>query len=383
MPFPRLRDVLRFFSKPRVTYAPLIEVRIAKDRLLRNLEVHQRAYPRLEFAPVLKSNAYGHGLIEVARVMETASVPFLVVDSFYEALKCRQHSVRTPILVIGYSTAEQWNQAKVRDCSFTIVSTDHLRAIASGLARPQKFHLKIDTGMCRQGILPGEINSAVHLIKQSPHISVEGACSHFSDADGADEMFTMKQIAAWNAAAAELKKEFPGIRYLHIAATPGLRWSRRVHANVCRLGMGLYGMNPLRGEKLPLAPALRMTAKISGVKTVPAGSKIGYGRTATASREMRLVTIPAGYFEGVDRRLSNKGAVKVRGKFLPIAGRVSMNITTADATSLPDVRLEEEAILISEDPADQNSIERIAGICGTIPYDIAVRIPPHLRRIMV
>ncbi len=366
--------------KPRLKYDPLIRVTVFKDRILYNLETYNKTYPKLQIAPVLKSNAYGHGMIEVAGILEKLDLPFFAVDSFHEAVLLRQNRIKTRILVIGYATIEQINARKIKNCSFTIVSIDQLKAIAENLSRPRKFHIKIDTGMCRQGITPELIEDAVALINKNPKIEIEGFCSHFSDAESDDDSFTLKQIQIWNTLVPELKKKYPRAKYWHISATAGLKFYDKIEANLFRLGAGLYGINESPSIRLPLAPALRLSSKISGIKKVPAGSEIGYSRTAIAQKEMLLATVPAGYFEGMDRRLSNIGKVKIRDRFCPIVGRVSMNITTVDVSPIPDLKIEEEAILISENEQDDNSVPNIANNTGAIKREILIHIPAHLRR---
>ena len=165
-----LKKIISQIKKPRIKYDPLIEVKISKDNLLHNLHQYQSSSLGLKFIPVLKSNAYGHGLVEVAGILDHEACDFLAVDSFYEALKLRQSKIRSNILVLGYTTLEQLNQGVVGGCSFVITSLDQLVYISNHLHYAQKFHLKIDTGMCRQGILPEQTDGAIQLIKKNSNI---------------------------------------------------------------------------------------------------------------------------------------------------------------------------------------------------------------------
>jgi len=226
---------------------------------------------------------------------------------------------------------------------------------------------------------------------------LEGICSHFSSADSTDKSYCEFQINNWNKSIKEFKNNFSTIEYFHLAATGGSYYcgknysanSDKVGAtfpkntNVIRLGLGLYGIDPSPNRKLNLKPALELRTIVSGIKTVQKDEYIGYGLTFRATQKMKVATIPAGYFEGIDRRLSNKGFYKIEGKFSPLVGRVSMNISEIDISKLSKVRMGDSIILISAKKNDLNSISNIAELCQTIPYEILVHIPQHLRRTVV
>lgn len=383
-------EFFRRLLAPRIDYQPLVEIRISRSALLNNFDAFKNRWSRrdpfgtsLFLAPVLKSNAYGHGLALTAKILAEKNPVFFVVDSFYEALVLRREGIKTNILIIGYSTLEQIQKSGLKNCAFTIIGLDTLRGLSRDLKKPIHFHLKIDTGMSRQGILAKEIPEAAALLRANPNIILDGLCSHLADSDNSVSGLNDEQIKRWNEAADFFKKEFSGIKYFHLAATPAAALAEKIQANVCRLGLGLYGFNPANAEKLSLRPALEMRAAISQVKEIPVGATVGYGATFTASRPTSLAIIPAGYNEGVDRRLSNKGFFKIGGRFCPIVGRVSMNITAVDATDAPDIKTGDEAIIFSARPDDKNSIVNVAKVCDTIPYEILVHLPGYLRRTIV
>lgn len=365
---------------PTVEYQPLIEVRVFKDNLLHNLNEYKKKYSNLQFAPVIKSNAYGHGIVEVAKILGSEPKLFFMVDSFFEVLMLRRAGIKFKILMLGYNRTEQLINPKLKDCVATIIGFSALEEVIKKLKRPTFFHLKIDTGMHRQGLWGEEVKRATSLIKTNPNFILEGLCSHLADADGENDSYTKKQITLWNETVELFKKNFITIKYFHLAATAGSYFSKDIQANVCRLGLGLYGFNVLPYEKLNLKPALEMTSVISSIKTIPAGEKIGYNITWQASRESKVATVPVGYNEGVDRRLSNKGFYKVNGKFCPIIGRVSMNISSIDITEADGVKVGDEVEIFSKNPEDKNSIENVAKICQTIPYEVLVHIPQYLKR---
>jgi alanine racemase len=430
-------SILTHFSRKRFPYEPLIRVEISRSRLMHNLNEFRKLAPKSidgkpSIAPVLKSNAYGHGLIEVARALEhEPNIPFYIVDSYFEAIALRAKGFSRPILVIGYTRPETIRDSNLHDVSFTVTSLDTLRAIAlhkmdhwqsnSGRIgfrsynlrfRPKivRIHIKIDTGMRRQGILPNEIDEAIDLLQRDGAgkrpVVLEGITSHLCDADNDDETFSEAQIRIWNAAVKRFSGEFKTLKHIHLSATDGHRLTPDIDATVSRLGIGLYGLsdNHALTRRLDLLPVLEMKTIITGVKRIKEGETVGYGNTYEAPCDMMIATMPVGYYEGVDRRLSrsntalgarhaaSSGDADDTGGFVlvgtkripcPIIGRVSMNITIIDITHLPDTQIGEEAVVISGTTRDPNSIVNIAKACGTIPYEIAVHIPAQLKRIVV
>ncbi len=372
---------LRRMYGSMVRHHPLVEVRIFREHILHNLHEYQIAAPHSAIAPVLKSNAYGHGLFEVARILEKENVPFIVVDALFEARIIRGEGIRMPLLVIGYTPDENVTSLP-RDTAIAVGTLSQLKTLAAS-GRRVTIHLKVDTGMHRQGIMLAEVDEAMDVLARSPNLSLQGLCSHFADADSDDSSFTEKQIAAWNNCARRFKDTFPTLQYTHIAATAGIRYGTAIDANVGRLGKGLYGVNPYPKWDRDLKPALEMKAVISALRTLPKGERIGYNGTYATEKECRIATVPVGYYEGVDRRLSSKGFFLVRGIPCPIVGRVSMNISSIDVSAVPDARVGEEVIVVSANRSAPNSVESIAELCDTITYDIVVRIPAHLSRVVV
>lgn len=374
-----MRNLFRFLRDKRFAYEPLVEVRISKDALLYNLTVFASKVPQWGIAPVLKANAYGHGLVDVARVLEDKpEISFFVVDSYYEALVLRNEGLRTPILVIGYTLTNNILESTLVDVAFTVGSITQLRELVEKKVH-QALHLKIDTGMHRQGIALSDVPIALDLVLKNRSMRIEGVCSHFADADGVDEMFTREQIRRWNEFTKSWRTRIPDTKYYHVSATSGMRFVKDISANVGRLGIGLYGITP----NATLKPALEMKTRITALRTVPKGETVGYNNTWLAKHDTLVATIPVGYYEGVDRRLSNKGFVQVKGAMCPIVGRVSMNMTTVDVTDVADVKEGSEVIVISTHSEDKNSVANIAQTCNTIPYDILVHIPSTLRRTII
>ncbi|MDE2037979.1 MAG: alanine racemase, partial [Patescibacteria group bacterium] len=363
-------------------------------------------------APVLKSNAYGHGLFETAAVLELHDhIPFFVVDSYFEAVALRAKSFRTPILIIGYTRPEIIAKAALKDVAFTVTSMEQLRLFGDHhapcpeyfdqddrrrriFARPHRahIHLKIDTGMRRQGILSGEIDEAIAILKESEVAVLDGVCTHFSDADNEDSSFTEAQIAEWNRAVARFRAAFPRLKHAHAAATDGARFSDDIDADTVRLGIGLYGLSQNSAlDGLGLQPVMEISTIVTGVKKLAAGETVGYGNSFAAAKDMTVATIPFGYYEGFDRRMSSgpdgapRAFVQVGPDRIPcpIVGRISMNIASIDVTKVPSAAMGTKVVVFSADRYALNSIDATARNSGTISYEIAVKIPAHLKRTLV
>ncbi|MDO8482415.1 MAG: alanine racemase [bacterium] len=376
-----VKKLFRFLRNLRFRHTPLVEITISKERLLGNLHFFQKNNQGLGIAPVLKSNAYGHGLALVAKIVDNENIPFVIVDSYHEALVLRNERVRSKILIIGYTPLDNVLKQKLPNVSFTIVSLEQLQEISKHLKRPARFHLKIDTGMHRQGILSTSVDYAVSLIHANPKIILEGICSHLAEADSQRQEFTKSQIKVWNEIVERFKKEFIDITYFHLSLSSGAFYSKSITANVLRLGIGLYGIDPSERKRIPeLLPVLEMKSIISGTKMIEKGEHVGYNITFVAPRKMRIAIIPAGFYEGIDRRLSNKGFIKIGDTFCPIIGRVSMNITTIDVSEVTNATLNTPVTIISKNYSYKNSIEESAKLAGTSSYDLLVHIQQGLRR---
>lgn len=378
-----MKQLFRALRKLRYQYQPLVQVYIYAQNLLHNLQVYKELVGKPQIAAVLKSNAYGHGLVQVAKIFDKKNLPFLVVDSYFEALVLRNEKIKTPILIIGYSPLANIKKNRLKKVAYTIISLNELKDLAQVVTVPINIHLKIDTGMHRQGLLVNELDVAIELIKNCPKLNLEGICSHLADADSEQVDFTQKQIKLWNTIAAKFKQEFRDLKYFHLAATAGAAFSPHITANVVRVGLGLYGINSKSNVDLDLRPALELRSLISSIKTLKQNESIGYGLTFKAPKDLQIATIPVGYYEGLDRRLSNKGNIKFGNNYLPILGRISMNISSVDVTNIVQIKNGDPVIVISANKKDKNSVENLAKICQALPYEILVHIPQHLRRTIV
>jgi len=360
-----------------------VEVRISAQNLLHNLRQFQTLYAPCTIAPVLKSNAYGHGLVEVARIMDQAGVSFLVVDGYYEALILRNEGIRADILVIGYSATENIVRCRLSRVAFMVGDMTQLVELSRHLVRPQCIHLKVDTGMRRYGLLCSDLKDAFQIVRDCSTLRVEGVFSHLATARSGDDTFLKEQIRLWNDVAAQARQSIPTSLHLHLLNTSGSYYADRADATVMRLGLGLYGMLNSSRRDMELWPALSVVSRACMVKTLAKGEGIGYGLTYRAERDISVVIVPTGYNACVDRRLSNRGIFRIRGVNCPIIGKVNMNVTCIDARDVEDIGPAEEIEVISAQKDAMNSVQHIARLCDTTPYVILTGISPHLRRVVI
>ena len=374
-----VRRIYRQIRARRYSYERQVEVRIRRQNLLENLQTFSELCAPAQVAPVLKGNAYGHGLTQVARILDGQECPFMVVDGYHEALILRNEGIRTPLVVMGYTPQANIRGSKLKHVAYMVASLAHLRKLCSVRQPRVHLHLKLNTGLNRYGIQPDEIADALSLFERHPNLVLEGVCSHLADASSRNAVLTHEQISLWN----RLVHTFPKSNiHLHLANTAGTYWSRDFTATVTRVGLGLYGIDTHPTRHLPLRPALSVRSRIGSVFEVPKGASVGYGRSWTASEARLIATLPTGYNSCVDDRLSDNGVVTVAGHHCPIVGRVCMNATMIDVTCVPQVKAGQEVTIISADSDEPNSIKKVARRCNTSCHAILTGLSPSLRRVV-
>lgn len=374
------------FLFPRRKYRHLNKVLVSRSALQQNFQALQAAHPEAKVCPVIKSNAYGHGLQTVAPIFDSFGYPFLIVDSLYEAYELSKLQVQTPILILGYTFPENF-QAKRVPYHFAVYDLE----VAQALNKYQpgcKVHVFIDTGMRREGIQLTELPVFLDQLLLLKNIEIEGVTSHFSDADNSKDMeFTRKQVTVFKMALKEFEKRGITPKWRHISASGATFKVQDKTFNLLRVGLASYGIHPLEEkdvayDTLSLQPAMRFVSTVVQIKEISPGDEVGYSRSFTAKKKMIIGILPAGYYEGVDRRLSNLGVIKVRGVYCPILGRVSMNMTTIDLTHIPDAEVGDEAEVFSNNPDDENFVKKQA-VAGSISYELFVHIAESVRREVV
>ncbi len=354
---------------------PLNWVEIDLAALRNNFYLAGRLAPGSRIIGVVKSDAYGHGMVPVARELEKCGAGFLAVGKFHEALELRQKGIELPVLVllgIDPEDVEESVRLGVRPAIFRLDQAGMMSEAALKLNMPARVHVKLDTGMGRLGVPCGNLAAFAEKLKQMPGVVVEGILSHFAEADEADKTFCDFQIGRFTEAIETLSRQGLPFSYTHISNSAGVIDLPRAHYHLVRPGIMLYGSHPSGGtsEGIGLQPVMSFKSKIIQLKEVAAGHPIGYGRTFITQRESRIATVPVGYDDGYFRMLSNKGRALVRGKSAPLVGRVSMNLITLDMTDIPQARENDEVVLMGRQGEERITADEIAGTCGTISYEV-------------
>lgn len=374
---------LRRLRRVLIKIDPLVEIKISRTALLHNYSVYRQVLPQTAIAPVLKSNAYGHGIVEVASILQNTDAPFFVVDSLFEVRQLRQAGITKPLLVIGYVPVEHMVKNTLSDVIFTLIDITQVRRLESAKMSVLRVHLKFDTGMHRQGLSPEDVIEAGQILKQLSSVKVEGICTHLGDADNTDNSRTVAQIKKWQSITEKWSEYYGEVQWKHFSATNGVRFVSSENSNLARIGIGMYGVVESPSRDFDLRPVLSMQTVISSLRWIKPGESVGYNATYTAQTDRHIATVPVGYFEGIDRRLSNKGFFSVNGTICPIVGRVSMNITSIDVTKVARCQVGGVVMVIGDKSEDDNSVVAMARQAEVIPYEIIAHIPAHLRRTVI
>jgi alanine racemase len=343
---------------------------------------------------VVKSNAYGHGLEAIAPVAAERA-DWLGVNCVDEALTITRLGIQKPVAILGHTPLSEIQsvvQNGYRQVLYRVDVAKALSGCAQKLGTTAKVHLKIETGTNRQGIAPGELQTFVEEIRKLPDLEIEGVYTHFANIeDTLDPSFAQSQLRRFQDALATLKSV--GIRpaHVHASATAGSLLYPEMDFTMVRIGIGTYGVWPSRetqlaarerGRRLALQPVLQWKTSVVQVKDVNAGDYVGYGLTYRASRPMKLVVLPIGYYDGYERKLSNSGRALIHCQPAPVIGRVAMNMTMLDVTDI-GAQLDDEVVLIGRQGNAEIRAEELAEKIGTISYEVLARINPLIPRVVM
>ncbi len=337
---------------------------------------------------VAKSNAYGHGLYDFVPAVDRLGADWLGVDSIVEAVTLRETGIAKPILVLGYTLPARLEEAVSRGISLTVSSFESLAALGcSGVGDGVRVHIKIDTGLHRQGFLPAQIPKLAGILRRDhPRLEVEGLYTHFAAAkDPDDTAYTRDQIEAFRRAAAV----FRGAGYrplLHACGTAGVFLFPEAHFEMVRIGIGLVGlwpslkMKPFFENKFELKPVLSWRTIVSEVKRLSAGARIGYDLSETLTRDSVVGVCPIGYWHGFPRALSRVAEVLVRGRRARVLGNVAMDMIVIDLSDIPDARVEDPVTVIGRDGGEEVTAYELAGRAGQSFYELLTRLNPLIQK---
>ena len=358
------------------------------DAVRQNFDVMRRLIPPgTNMCAVIKTDAYGHGAVPIARMMEEE--PYIwgfAVAAVEEAAALREAGIRKPILILGYvfpGDYETLARLSVRPAVFTEEMALALDQAAAKEQTVLPVHIALDTGMSRIGFLPGEeALEQVVRISSLPHLRLEGMFTHFARADEVDKTIAKEALEKYLDFEEGLERKGVTIPIRHCANSAAILELPEAHLNMVRAGITIYGIYPseeMRRDK-DLKPVMQLKSHVAHVKTVPAGTPVSYGGTFVTSRQTRIATIPVGYGDGYPRSLSNRGYVLIGGKKAPILGRVCMDQFMVDVTGM-DVKTGDEVTLMGYDHGVLLSVEELGALSGRFPYEFVCDISPRVRRV--
>ena len=375
-------------------------VEISKDNLIHNLKTLKSKISDSELMFVVKANAYGHNMEKVVQITESQDdlVDDYGVHSIKSAVKLRKFGIKKDIYVLGYVNLDNIKYLFEHDFIHVVTNMETLNKIielSKIYKKSIRINLKCETGTNRQGILLNNIGKYFKKINDSKWIELEGLISHFANIeDTTNHQYTTRQLDRFENFIKKADKYGLSNLKNHIACSAAIILFPKTHYQMVRAGISSYGLwssketyishKLLNKENnITLKPVLTWKTIIGQIKTIPAGSYIGYGCTYKTTTETKLAILPVGYYDGYDRRLSNKGYVLINGKRAPIRGRVCMNMIIVDITHVDKVNLENEVILLGKSGNEEITPEELASKVGTINYEIVDRINPLIERIIV
>ncbi|MFA4872482.1 MAG: alanine racemase [Patescibacteria group bacterium] len=345
-------------------------------------------------APCIKSNAYGHGIIETAKLLISHHVDVFCIASIEEALVLRKNGVRTPLLIIGFVPHARLHDILKSRASIFVYEPQTARALSRlALAARTKVnvHIKVDTGMGRQGLLPNQLKVFIKFIQSLEGLRWEGIATHFASADEPEHsQHFHDQLRIFTNLVKEIKKDRQGLPLVHCANSAATLLEPKSHFDMVRPGLAVYGYYPSERTRaiclkqgIKLQPTLSFKTKAAAVKKLPKGACVSYNCTFTTKQPAKIAVLPVGYYDGIDRGLSNRGHVLIRGKRAPILGRVCMNITVVDVTHIPNIQQEDEVVIIGTQGKEEITVEEIARRIGTINYEVTTRLRESIRHIYI
>jgi len=369
----------------------LSQITLSEKALLQNYKIFCDLLGTEQTAPVVKSNAYGHGIEPIHRLFKKSSPKWLCVTYLDEAEKLRSLGFKNRILVCGAVTADLLPRAKAATSDISIGSWEALREAKS--FPDLKIHLEFDTGMSRLGFKPEEANKVIQEVRPMKD-SIVGLCMHFANVeDVTDQAYARQQLASFQ----NIVKEFESAGFTkllkHTAASAPALLFDEARFDLSRVGISTYGLWPSQVTKVSflqhtkrmvdLVPVMSWTTSLVQINPIKSGQFIGYGCSYKARKDMKVGVVPVGYYEGYPRSSSSSGAyVLIRGERCPIVGRICMNMMMVDVTEIKDPKVGDVVTLIGKSESESISIDDLANWSDTINYEIVSRIHPDIPRVI-
>ena len=360
------------------------------DAVLYNMEsMHKKLKPGTKIAAVLKADGYGHGAVEISRVLE--NLPYLwgyAVATSNEAMQLVEAGRKKPIIILGLSFPEQFEEIVENDLRPAVCTYETAQALSDIAAEKNKvcrIHIKVDTGMSRIGFqVTPESADMVARISKLPNIMIEGIFTHFARADESSKAPAYEQFKQFEKMIAMVEEKGVQIPLKHCSNSAGIVEIPECNMDMVRAGITLYGLWPseeVDKTKISLKPVMSLRSRVAYVKELLPGRQISYGGTFTVKKKMTVATVPVGYGDGYARGLSNKGWVLIKGQKAPICGRVCMDQCMVDVTDIPEVKIGDTVTLLGKDADEEITMEQLGELSGRFNYEFACLITPRVPRI--
>jgi len=352
------------------------------DKLRNNFRNIKRHLINVKILGAVKAEAYGHGGIEVSKVLKEEGIDALGVASVEEAVNLK--SLGIPIIIL--SPTFSFDIPIIVDKGFipTVTYTSFANQLEKEAERQQKrvkIHIEIDTGMGRTGVQYPEALQFICKIQKKKWIKIDGIFTHFAEAESNDKSFTYLQLERFNHIVNSLQEKAISISYYHTANSAAILNMKSSYFNMVRPGLLLYGLYPKEKKNVDVSPIMSLKSRICYLKWIGKGDSVSYGRTYKAKKRTNVATISIGYGDGLPRTLSDKGEVIIKGKRVPIIGNVCMDLTMVDVTDIDGIKIGDEVTVIGKEGNEEITADEVARISKTISYEITSNIGPRVPRI--
>ncbi len=370
---------------------PRVVAEISVDAIKHNYKQIRSIIPKhTEMMGIIKADGYGHGAIEVAKILQEQGVNRFAVAIAKEGEELRKEGIVSPILILGYTPKADIKTLIENDLTQTVFSYEMAKYIseeAKKLNKTVNIHLKVDTGMGRIGFMSSSQSiEEIKKMAELTHINMEGIYTHFSTADEEDPTYTKDQWSIFEGFLKELDEVGIHLPIMHAANSGAIMCHAYTHLNVVRPGIILYGYYPsgyLQNKVLDLQPAMTLKTQVVHVKELPEGHYVGYGRKFYTKEKTKIATIPIGYADGYSRRLAGKGRVLIHGQYAPVIGSICMDQFMVDVTGIKGVKVEDEVVIFGKQGDQAIPIEELADALGTINYEVMCMIGKRVPRLYV
>ena len=379
-------------------------VEVKNSAIQHNLKQFQKiTNKKAKIMAIVKSNAYGHGMVEIAKLVVKAKVDWLGVVNLAEALVLCRAKIKKPIFILSFwpfnSQVKQGIKYNIDFPVYTLGQAKFLSKIAQQLKKQVNIHIKVDTGASRIGILPNQAPAFIKKITQLPNLKLRGIFTHYADSESKNQSYTNQQTTKLKKIINDLKIAGLEVPFVHAGCSASTINNPNTFFNLVRIGISLYGFWPsketkefakLKKIKINLKPALTWQTRIIQIKQVEKNTNIGYNKTFKTKKKTKLAILPIGYWDGYSRLLSNpstvnsgQGEVLIHEKRCPVLGRICMNLTMIDVSKLNKVKINDKVVLIGKQGKEEITAEEIAQKTKTINYEVITRINPLIPRIYI